>query len=81
MCKALREVPLTPEQMQPVVVAHLGLHSHTCSQCGHDRACYAAPCRFRGRATHGGDRRTWICGLCAEQNARAAATAETCEAA
>ena len=64
----LREVPLTAEEMQPVVVAHhLGLHSHTCTECGRESACYQVPCPMRGRATHLGDRRVWLCGFCKEE--------------
>lgn len=69
MNKAIRDVPLSAAEMQPVAVAHLGLHSHTCTECGAERACYQSPCAFRGRRTHLGDRRTWRCGACVEQNA------------
>lgn len=66
MCKACREVPLTAEQMQPVVIAHLGMHSHTCTGCGRECICYQVPCPARGRATQLGDRRTWLCAPCRE---------------
>jgi len=64
MCKACREIPLAPAEMQPVAVAHLGLHSHTCTDCGRECSCYQVPCPTRGRSTHGGDRRQWFCGFC-----------------
>jgi hypothetical protein len=63
---ALRDVPLTAEERQPVVVARLGLHSHTCTECGRECACYREPCAARGRATHPGDRRQWLCAPCRE---------------
>lgn len=71
MCKALRDVPLTPEQMQPVVVAHLGLHSHTCSECGRECACYQVPCESRGPITKDTPR-VWRCGFCKEGSEAAA---------
>jgi hypothetical protein len=68
MCKRCREVPLPTAAVQPARVWSPGtLHSHTCSECGRECACYQAPCRFRGRATHPGDRRRqFVCGLCEE---------------
>lgn len=64
----LRDVPLTPQQMQPVSTFAPGaLHSHTCTECGRECACYQVPCAMRGRSTQVGDRRVWVCGFCQEE--------------
>jgi hypothetical protein len=60
MCRACRLEP-DPER-KPVAVAHLGLHAHTCSECGKLRTCYANPCVARGR----GDDKGWVCFVCVD---------------
>ena len=68
MCRACRLEP-DPER-QPVVVAHLGLHAHHCSECGLLRTCYADPCAYRGRgdnardSRHAGALAPWVCFIC-----------------
>ena len=69
MCRACRLEP-DPER-QPVVVAHLGLHAHHCSECGKLRTCYMDPCRFRGRFQRRAGDKQFVCFVCID----AAATA------
>jgi hypothetical protein len=68
MCKACRVEP-DPER-KPVEVARLGLHAHTCSECGKLRTCYQDPCPARARGDNARDPRqvlpTWICFVCVD---------------
>jgi hypothetical protein len=73
MCKACREVPLALPEIHPAAVYTSGvLHSHTCTECGRECACYRNPCAMRGRSTQVGDRRVFLCGVCEEKRREAA---------
>lgn len=78
MCKACRLEPDT--EHQPVQVAHLGLHAHTCSECGLLRTCYQNPCATRARGDNVRDSRQvltpWICFVCRDAAAAVAIAAE-----
>lgn len=64
MCVACRLEP-NPEQ-KPVEVAHLGLHAHTCSECGKLRTCYVNPCAFRGRYLRRATDPQFVCFVCVD---------------
>ena len=64
MCKSCRDVTLPAIASKPVVVANLGLHSHTCHECGLERTCYADPCEFRGRQLRRATDKHVVCFVC-----------------
>jgi hypothetical protein len=74
MCRACRLEP-DPEQ-RPVVVAHLGLHAHTCCECGKLRTCYQNPCVFRGRLLRRASDPHFVCFVCVDAAKAEAAARE-----